>query len=148
MLHVLARLRQILRNHINLPKFLFADSEQSLFLCLLRRKFWLVFSLPQSYNNGRKEKCPSFKNERRWSILIRKNSCWPHNWPLTFSEYSEHMQIRAPKSIGFGAKRAEKSPYKRTIPYDSSLGARCRVFESPHSDHIKTKVMIQLVLQI
>lgn len=46
------------------------------------------------------------------------------------------MQIRAPKSIGFGAKRAEKSPYKRTIPYDASLGARCRVFESPHSDQL------------
>lgn len=44
------------------------------------------------------------------------------------------MQIRVPKSIGFGAKRAEKSPYKRTIPYDASLGAGYRGFESLHSD--------------
>ena len=45
------------------------------------------------------------------------------------------MQIRAPKSIGFGAKRAEKSPYKRTIPYDASLGAGCRRFKSCRLDH-------------
>lgn len=49
------------------------------------------------------------------------------------------MQIRAPKSIGFGAKRAEKSPYKRTIPYDASLGPRGTEFESPHFDQKKDR---------
>ena len=44
------------------------------------------------------------------------------------------MQIRAPKSIGFGVKRAEKSPYKRTIPYDASLGPSGRRFDPCHSD--------------
>lgn len=44
------------------------------------------------------------------------------------------MQIRVPKSIVFGAERAEKSSYKRKIPCYISLGAGCRGFESLHSD--------------
>lgn len=52
------------------------------------------------------------------------------------------MQIRAPKSIGFGVKRAEKSPYKRTIPYDASLGCGGREFEPRHSDQRSAEIEV------
>ena len=57
------------------------------------------------------------------------------------------MQIRVPKSIVFGAERAEKSQYKRKIPCDISLGARCRRFKSCHSDQNRTPILIQCVLK-
>ena len=58
------------------------------------------------------------------------------------------MQIRAPKSIGFGAKRAEKSPYKRTIPYDASLGPRGTEFKYPHSTKILTESRVYSPLSV
>lgn len=44
------------------------------------------------------------------------------------------MDIRAPKSIVFGAERAEKSLYKRKIPCHISLGPSGRRFDPCHSD--------------
>ena len=54
------------------------------------------------------------------------------------------MQTRVPKSIVFGAERAEKSLYKRKIPCGIFLGPSGRRFEPCRLDQID-KFLLNLV---
>ena len=60
---------------------------------------------------------------------------WPHRLPHTALEHSETVEIRASKSKWNKLKSAENRYKRAEKVFPISLGARCRVFESPHSDH-------------
>ena len=61
---------------------------------------------------------------------------WPHRLPQTALEHPEAAEIRASKSKWNKLKSAENRYKRAEKVFPISLGARCRVFESPHSDQV------------
>ena len=67
---------------------------------------------------------------------------WPQFWPSTASDYVETVLTRAPESIDFGLKSPEKPCKARKKSVQICLGARCRRFESCHSDQKSNSTLV------
>ena len=95
------------------------------------------------YNNGRKRIYAESDSRFPDSIHISPRRAWPQFWPSTASDYVETVLVRAPESIVLGRGSPEKPPKSSKKSVQISLGARCRRFESCHSDQKKTVILIQ-----
>ena len=69
---------------------------------------------------------------------------WPHRLPQTVLEHPETVEIRAPKSKRNKLKSAKNRHKRVKKVFPISLGPGCREFESRHSDHKSTVILIEL----
>ena len=127
--------------------FTFRERRREVILCLLRLNIWAAVCAETT--------CITLSSELqcRWSetqnashsapVKVHRKPggkrFWPHRLPQTVLEHPETMEIRAPKSKRNKLKSAENRYKRAEKVFPISLGARCREFESPISDHSPLK---------